>query len=150
MKRDVWLGSNIFWGFNRYHQSSLFTHHMDYYRDREGEKYSGLGINTDAYFPRPYSQNPQYDKNRQVQSKYLQNAAYIRLKNFQLGYSLPHSLLGRVGLTRARLYLSTENVLTGTSLFPGFDPETVNLGFQNASKAIFTQAVYSIGINISF
>ena len=150
-KRDVWLGtSNIFWGFNAWNQSSLFTHHMDYYRDREGERYSGLGINTDAYFPRPYSQTTQSNRNRQVQTKYLQNAAYVRLKNLQLGYTLPDSLIDRVGLTRARLYLSAENALTLHGLFPGFDPETVNLGYGNASKAIFQQAVYSVGLNISF
>jgi hypothetical protein len=79
-KRDYWLSGNMFWGFNAWNQTSLFPHHLDYYRDTEGSTYSGLGINTDAYYPRPYSDNAQYRKNQQNQTRYLQSGAYIRLK----------------------------------------------------------------------
>ncbi|MDR0541346.1 MAG: TonB-dependent receptor [Dysgonamonadaceae bacterium] len=149
-KRDLWLDGNVFWGFNAWNQSSLFTHHMDYYRDKDSETYSGLGVNTDSYYPRPYSQNAQYNKNKQVQTRYLQNGAYARLKNLQLGYSLPSSMLQKIKLTRARLFLSGENILTLTMLPHGFDPETANLGDYGNGKNIFTQAVYSIGLNVSF
>ena len=54
-KRDLWLDSNMFWGFTTWNQSSLFVNeHLDYYRDQEADTYIGLGVNTDAYFPRPY------------------------------------------------------------------------------------------------
>jgi TonB-linked SusC/RagA family outer membrane protein len=149
-KRDLWLDGNVFWGFNAWNQSSLFTHHMDYYRDKDSEKYSGLGVNTHSYYPRPYSQNAQYNKNKQVQTRYLQNGAYVRLKNLQLGYSLPSNMLQKIKLARTRLFLSAENIMTLTALPRGFDPETAKLGDYGNGKNIFTQAVYSIGLNASF
>lgn len=149
-KRDLWLDGNMFWGFNQWNQSSLFTHHMDYYRDGEGDTYSGLGINTDAYYPRPYSLNSQYNKNKQPQTRYLQNGAYLRLKNLQIGYSLPASLISKIGLQKTRLYFSAENIMTLTSLPVGFDPETANLGKYGNGKSIFSQAVFSFGLNVSF
>jgi len=47
-KRDLWLTGNMFWGFNNWNQTTLFPHHLDYYRDAEESTYSGLGVNTDA------------------------------------------------------------------------------------------------------
>lgn len=149
-KRDLWLDGNMFWGFNQWNQSSLFTHHMDYYRDAEESTYSGLGINTNSYFPRPYSQNAQYNKNKQPQTRYLQNGAYLRLKNLQIGYALPKPLTTRIGLERLRLYVSAENIMTLTSLPNGFDPETANLGKYGNGKSIFSQAIFSFGLNVSF
>lgn len=149
-KRDLWLDGNVFWGFNQWNQSSLFTHHMDYYRDAEGSTYSGLGVNTDAYYPRPYSTSATANKNKQVQTKYLQNGAYLRLKNLQIGYSLPKNIIGKVGLERTRLYFSAENILTFSSLPDGFDPETANKGKHGNGKSIFSQAIFSGGVNVSF
>lgn len=153
-KRDLSLSGNIFWGFNQWNQSSLFPDHLDYYRDAEATKYSGLGVNTDAYFPRPYSDAKQYAKNQQVQTRYLQNGAYARLKNVQLGYTLPQSVLNWSGLRRARFYFSGENIFTLTKLPVGFDPETANLGtaqgeFGNG-KSMFSQAIWAFGLNVSF
>jgi hypothetical protein len=150
-KRDLWLTGNIFWGFNQWNQSSLFSNadHLDYYRDVEATTYSGLGINTDAYFPRPYSNATQYAKNQQVQTRYLQNGAYARLKNVQIGYTLPQSALNWVHLKRARLYFSGENIYTMTSLPVGFDPEIATLGQYGNGKGMFVQAVWALGLNIS-
>lgn len=147
-KRDYWLTGNMFWGFASPNQTTLYPHHLDYYRDTEGDTYSGLGINTEAFFPRPYSTNT--SKNKQIQTKYLQNGAYVRLKNIQIGYSLPASWLGKIGLSELRIYLSGENIWTLSSLNPGFDPETANMGQLGDGKSMFTQAIYAVGLNISF
>lgn len=149
-KRDLWLSGNVFWGFNQWNQTSLFTHHIDYYRDQEGSTYSGLGINTDAYFPRPYSTSATDNKNKQPQTKYLQNGAYLRLKNLQVGYTLPKAVIHKAGLERTRLYFSAENIMTLSGLPTGFDPETANLGKHGNGKSIFSQAVFSFGLNVSF
>lgn len=149
-KRDLWLTGNMFWGFNNWNQTTLFPHHLDYYRDAEGTTYSGLGVNTDAYYPRPYSQSSLYKKNQQVQTRYLQNGAYLRLKNLQLGYSIPQPVLRKVGLQKARIYCSAENVFTLTNLPIGFDPETANLGKYGNGKSMFSLAVLSFGLNVSF
>ncbi len=50
-KRDLWLTGNMFWGFNNWNQTTLFPHHLDYYRDAKESTYSGLGVNTDALSP---------------------------------------------------------------------------------------------------
>lgn len=149
-KRDLWLTGNVFWGFNSWNQTSLFPHHLDYYRDAESSKYSGLGPNTEAYFPRPYSAAAQYSKNQQVQTRYLQNAAYLRLKNLQIGYTLPKNIADKIGLKRTRLYFSGENILTWTKIPRGFDPETANVGELGNGKTIFSQAIWAGGINVSF
>ncbi|UBD77131.1 TonB-dependent receptor [Parabacteroides goldsteinii] len=149
-KRDLWLTGNMFWGFNNWNQTTLFPHHLDYYRDAEESTYSGLGVNTDAYYPRPYSQSSLYKKNQQIQTKYLQNGAYLRLKNLQLGYSIPQTVLKKVGLQKSRIYCSAENVLTLTKLPVGFDPETANLGKYGNGKSMFSLAVLSFGLNVSF
>lgn len=148
-KRDLWVDGNVFWGFRAWNQSSLFPHHMDYYRDAEGDRYSGLGINTDAYFPRPYSNTSQDNKNKQVQTRYLQNGAYARLKNVQVGYTIPSQALNKVGLRRARVYFSGENILTLDKLPTGFDPETATLGEFGSGKSMFSQAIWAFGLNVS-
>jgi len=148
-KRDLWLDGNVFWGFRAWNQSSLFPHHMDYYRDTEGDRYSGLGINTEAYFPRPYSNTTQDSKNKQMQTRYLQNGAYARLKNLQIGYTIPPLMLQKIGLKRARIYFSGENIYTLSKLPSGFDPETAMLGQYGDGKGMFSQAIWAFGINIS-
>jgi len=148
-KRDLWLDGNVFWGFRAWNQSSLFPHHMDYYSDTEGSTYSGLGVNTEAYFPRPYSNRGQDDKNKQVQTRYLQDGAYARLKNVQVGYAVPTPSLDKIGLKRVRIYFSGENIYTLSKLTPGFDPETATLGEWGVGKSMFSQAIWAFGLNVS-
>jgi TonB-linked SusC/RagA family outer membrane protein len=145
-KRDLWISGTTFWGVNAWNWTVFTPQTIDYYRDTEGSKYSGLGINTDAYLPRPYSQNSQYNKNKQVQTRYLQNGAYARLKNIQLGYKIPQGILNKIGLQSAKIYFSGENIWTWSPLPPTIDPEIANLG----SGSVFALAVYSMGLNVSF
>ena len=55
----------------------------------------------------------------------MQNAGYMRLKNLQLGYSLPKSVVEKVGISNCRVFVSGENLLTFTSLSSIFDPVLV-------------------------
>jgi TonB-linked SusC/RagA family outer membrane protein len=65
-----------------------------------------------------------------LQTKYLQNAAYIRLKNIQLGYNLPQSLVNKVKMTNARVYVSGENLWVSSPMFKitdhNIDPESIH------------------------
>ena len=63
------------------------------------------------------------DKNKQPQTKYLQNAAYVRLKNIQLGYTIPGDLTKTIRIQKARIYVSGENLITLTNLIEVFDPD---------------------------
>ncbi len=68
--------------------------------------------NPNAYFPRYRSRLASNSQGTltAVQTKYLQNTAYIRLKNFQFGYNLPKDWLSRAKIQSARIYVSGENL----------------------------------------
>lgn len=77
---------------------------MDYFRP-EGDE---MGANLNAYYPRPIIGSKQ---NQQVQSRYLQNAAYIRLKNIQIGYTLPKAWIQK--LTWRKYDYSSPEIIYG-------------------------------------
>ena len=152
-KRDMWFSSsnNMFWGYASWSQSSVFLEHADYYRDTQGSTYIGLGENTDAYYPRPYSVTSHNNKNRQVSTGYLQSAAYLRLKNLQLGYTLPKELTSKLSLQNVRLYFSADNLWTLTGEFPQYmDPENADKGAHGGGKSMNAQSNYSFGLNVQF
>lgn len=74
---------------------------------------------------------------------WLYDASYLKLKNLQIGYSLPRRWLEKIYINRLRVYVSGENLLTITS-YPGLDPEI------GASIEYPTMRRYALGINVSF
>ena len=92
-----------------------------------------LGENLDGFYPRPYNDQNMNNKNQVTQTRYLQNAAYARLKNIQLGYTIPSIWLSKIRLEGLYVYLSVENLLTVTRLMKNFDPETANIGYGGTS-----------------
>ena len=110
-KRDYMLSGAQFWGFTS-QWDVPYTPALDYWTE----------TNTDAYFPRPGWQN---GGNRVTSDRYLQSAAYGRLKNLTVGYTIPKNLTTKWGISRLRLYVTGENLLTITPLNDAFDPETL-------------------------
>ncbi len=149
-KRDLMLSGNMFWGFSTSVQGSIFPGHLDYYRDAASDTYKGLGINTDSYWPRPYVDANMNAKNQLTQTRYLQNGAYARLKTMQLGYNLPEKLLHLVKLQNLYLYVTGENLWTITKMPEHFDPETANIGVRGNGKSYFSQAAFTVGMNVKF
>ncbi|WP_295120170.1 TonB-dependent receptor [uncultured Chitinophaga sp.] len=137
-KRDYGFGSgsNYFWGImSSEWQSSPFSVHRDTWSP---EKTSG-------YFPRIYM-NSEVDKNHQVQTRYLQNASYLRIKNLQLGYTLPERIAGKAFMKKLRVYGAVENLATFTKLIKTMDPE-LSLG---DAKIYPLQRTYTCGVNVTF
>ena len=71
--------------------------------------------------------NPRYtwsDKNRnnRISDLYIENGNYVRVKNLQLGYNIPHDLLNKIKIANWRIYFSVENLFTFTN-YTGADPE---------------------------
>ncbi|MEJ7828668.1 MAG: TonB-dependent receptor [Segetibacter sp.] len=62
--------------------------------------------------------------NQRLSTFWLENAAYTRLKNIQLGYTLPTRLIEKYRLTRLRIFASADNLFTRTNFFYAYDPET--------------------------
>ena len=152
MKRDYWGNENFlgyFFGVrgdnSMWHARGL-TQHEDYFRaEAIGLPGHEIPANLDAYYPRPiFSEGI---KNQQPQTRYLQNASYIRLKNFQLGYTLPASWMQKVGLTKCRVFVSGENLWTGTSLSDLFDPETISGG--RGGNAYPLSRTWSFGLSLN-
>ena len=76
--------------------------------------------NTNAYFPRTMSRAASSNTNRTLgvaQTRYLQNVAYLRMKNIQVGYNLPSAWISRIGARSARLYFSGENLYTYSPMY---------------------------------
>lgn len=89
-------------------------------------------------------------KNWVVSDLYVRDGSYLRLKTFQLGYTLPRVLTKRVGVDRFRLFVMAENLITWTKYW-GFDPEigssTTSLG---VDYGVYPQArTWSVGFNIT-
>jgi TonB-linked SusC/RagA family outer membrane protein len=75
--------------------------------------------NPNTYFPRLRGYVAQgTGRELQVpQTKYLQNAAYVRLKNLQIGYNLPQKWISRIKMTQAKIYLSADNIWTWSPMY---------------------------------
>lgn len=151
LKRDYWAGGS--WGGLEYLFGATnsgqwwcagLTQVKDYFRDANSWSVINgyMDENTDAWLPRPlYS-----SKNVQTQSRYLMNAAYVRLKNLQIGYTIPQNLTSKWGLNNIRLFFSAENLFTMTSLPNQFDPETLGT---NNSNGYPLSRTYSFGVNVT-
>lgn len=153
-KHDFYPNANasMFWGMTTAFGSSAILRNspsLDYWRP--ADETNLLGPNTDAYFPKPYF-SAQTTKNRQVQSKYVLNGAYLRLKSISMGYTLPQKYAGKLFMQKARIYVSGENLLTFTGLPKTYDPETVFAGNSgNAAGATYPISKFLImGLNLTF
>jgi hypothetical protein len=78
------------------------------------------GEGTSYSEPRVHLSDP--NNNARVSDRWIEDGSYIRLKNVQIGYSLPLSLIQKMGMSHFRIYLTGQNLLTFTK-YSGFDPE---------------------------
>ena len=84
------------------------------------------------------------NKNREESTYWAYNTNYFRLKNLQVGYTVPERYMQRIGFNRARIYLSGENLFTLTP-WKGIDPEK-----PHGNDLYPLVKTYSIGLNIEF
>ncbi|MFN4146290.1 MAG: SusC/RagA family TonB-linked outer membrane protein [Runella sp.] len=101
--------------------------------------------NRDAYFPAAHiSTNDK--KNVQVQTRYLQSAAYIRLKNITLSYDLPGSWMKKVGVRNASIFTTGMNLWEYTKMRKPLDPESI----QSGAIEYPMQRIFTLGANLTF
>jgi TonB-linked outer membrane protein, SusC/RagA family len=138
LKRDWYPTSSNFWGLNQ----SPWTNLQKYQYEN-----TWTPENPDAYMPRlkGYAASGWSGAEMlQANTRYLQNAAYVRLKNISLGYSFPTSLISKIKLNQLRISVSGENLLTWTGIKnPNIDPETLGDSYP-------MQKLFSFGINVKF
>ena len=90
--------------------------------------------------------NPRNSVNYYVSNRFLESGSYFRLKNLQIGYSLPKSLIAKAGFENCRFYIQGSNLFTLTN-YKGFDPE-VNGGVDYGNYP--QSRTYMIGVNITY
>ena len=129
LKRDHWPTSGNwtwFFPFNAGHVEEYFL------ADSWSED------NRDAYFAAPHISTSD-KKNIQTQSRFLQNAGYIRLKNITLSYDLPQGLLSKIGLGQGQVYFTGMNLWEYSPIRRPLDPETIYEGaIEYPMQRIFT------------
>ena len=112
-KRDLWISNELFWPwYDEY--STLMGSQLNYWTEN----------NTNAYYPRIYDRAKKNTAaNRLPQTKYLQNGAYLSIRNITIAYTLPKSLLKNFSMANASVFVSGENLATFDHLPQGLDPE---------------------------
>jgi TonB-linked SusC/RagA family outer membrane protein len=139
-KQDWWPGgeADLFWGpYNRPYNDAP--------KSMVGEIWSEE--NPDTYFPRLRGYSAQA-ANRELfvkQTRYLQNAAYIRLKNIQIGYSIPAKLLEKLKLNNARVFVSGENLWSWSPMYK--ITRDLDVGSIGPSDRILTSGTSGNGFN---
>ncbi|MBR1926364.1 MAG: TonB-dependent receptor [Bacteroidales bacterium] len=101
--------------------------------------------NLTAKFPRPLLYGSDQTRNRRLSSFWVYDRAYIRLKNVQLGYTVPARLTNKFHVDRLRVFTSVDNAFTLTE-WPGFDPEIAR---SRAKMNHPTTRVVTFGANIT-
>jgi len=116
---------------------------------------------TDAFYPAPYNQaGSGTTLNMQIQSRYLLDMSYLRIKNITVGYSLPSDITRKLHVSKLRVYVALENFFTFDHLgtLP-VDPEEIdgysmwNTSNYNASRTGTSVPTYkssSVGIQLNF
>ncbi|WP_316800796.1 TonB-dependent receptor [Pedobacter frigidisoli] len=148
--------SEMFWGQYNRPYNNIPTFHL-------GNMWTPT--NTDAYFPRTMSRAASSNTNRTLgvaQTRYLQNVAYIRMKNLQVGYTLPNKWVNKVGARFAKVFFSGENLFTYSPMYKivknTIDVENavpsdqdLNAGSTNGDGYNYPlMKSFSLGLNIGF
>ncbi|MCB0437143.1 MAG: SusC/RagA family TonB-linked outer membrane protein, partial [Mangrovimonas sp.] len=82
-----------------------------------------------------------------VSSFYVQDASYLRLKNIEIGYSLPQSVLEKYSITKVRFYVGAQNILTLTGL-EYFDPEGANGSQSNRNAPLYKTITFGLNLKL--
>lgn len=144
-KQHWWPGSNAdkFWGpYSRPYYSFV------------PEKFAEdvwTPENQDAYFPllRGYVALDGNSSLNVKSDRYLQDLAYVRLKNLTIGYTLPSAVMSKLKLSNARIYLSGENLWTATKLRSEYiDPEQA--AQESNGRAYPYSRTFSFGLDFTF
>ncbi len=84
------------------------------------------------------------NKNYRPSTWFIEDASFLRIKSIQIGYSLPANWIGRIGISKFRIYASANNILTLTK-YSGYDPE---IGSTNPLLTGIENGVYPVSRTI--
>ncbi|MFD2525875.1 SusC/RagA family TonB-linked outer membrane protein [Flavihumibacter stibioxidans] len=116
----------------------------------EGDRNNSLSYWINRWTPeKPSTTLPRLggQNNAVVSDFYIEDASYLRLKNLELGYTVPASFTQRFGLSKLRVFASAQNLLTFTKM-ENYDPERARGG--NTDQLTPLYKVYTFGLNLKF
>ena len=150
LKRDWWPGKDngFFWG--------PYTRQYQNFYPKSIEANSWTPENQNAYFPRlaVYAANEggNYEgaQLRVYSDKYLQNAAFIRLKDITIGYSLPQNVIKKIGFSGIRFYVSGQNLLTFSPIYKHNPDRTIDPEQLGDGNAYPFSKTFAFGIDLKF
>ncbi|MFV0565956.1 MAG: TonB-dependent receptor [Flavobacteriaceae bacterium] len=127
-KRDYWIGSSMYWG-----KIAGGTGTWEVYNN------SWTPEHTDAFYPAYKTKSA----NILTQTRYLQDASYIRLKDISLGYSIPNFVTDKINIDKLRVYASAYNIWEYSKVPEIFDPESMSANYPLLKSIAF-------GLQITF
>jgi TonB-linked SusC/RagA family outer membrane protein len=130
MNRNIFINGNRFYEFQNGGLGQAYVEHLDRWTPN----------NTGASYPRLSIGNN--SNNREFSSYWVRSGDYVRLKNVEIGYTLPANTLERVKISSLRVFANGLNLLTSTDV-EGIDPEVYNGSYP-------IQRLFNFGINIKF
>lgn len=132
-KRDAWIGGDITF--------PMASQYGIVYKHQVGKIWTE--DNTNAYYGRIYENaGSSQSANQRISDKFLYNAAYLRVKNITLSYTIPDRWLRNICVKNLKLFVSGENLFTFDHLPTGIDPENLKWNYPY-SRTI------SFGINLN-
>lgn len=145
-KRSMFLRGELIEPFHFNYSQVMYQHQLDYWTPQ----------NPNAEFPRLAANGSQSNTNnfRRGSDLYLYNAAYVRLKNVQFGYTLPGNIAKKIGMKKARAYFSGQNLLTLSGI-DFVDPESTEfdngrgVGGANSGRSYPLPVYYGLGIDLT-
>lgn len=145
-KRDMMIRGELIEPFHQNYSYTIYQHQLDYWTP----------TNIDGRWPRLTANGSTASTNNfgKDSDLYLFNGKYARLKNIQVGYSLPKEVVSKLGLQRVRFFVNAQNLLT-LSKNSWIDPESSEFdsnmgGSANSARNYPTLKYYGGGLNIQF
>ncbi len=149
-KRDMFLRGELVEPFHSNYSYVMYTHQLDYWTP----------TNTNAEWPRLSASGSASNTNNYQKSSdiYMFSAAYLRLKNIQVGYTIPKDITTRVGIQKLRVSVSAQNLFT-LSKASFIDPESTEFGSNmggtggtgaNSGRNYPTLKYYGFGLELEF
>lgn len=146
-RRTMMLRGELVEPFHFNYGMTMYKHQLDYWTPQ----------NPSADYPRLADNGSQSNTNnfRRGSDMYLFDAAYLRVKNVQIGYTLPASIAQKAGAQKIRAYLSGQNLFT-LSKIKFVDPELTEFDSDlsssgaNSGRAYPTMIFYGAGLDVTF
>ncbi|MDR1153578.1 MAG: TonB-dependent receptor [Bacteroidales bacterium] len=135
-------GYNVYftaWEHASYFSTVVLGHHINK-TVADGRWYEGRPDK--ATFPKLRAHSVDANRNNTASDFWMVDRSYFRVKNIQLGYTVPKTVSQKILLENIRFYMSIDNALTFTK-FPGLDPERGDIGYP-------TFRITSFGVNLTF